>query len=208
MDVRGDYSSDCYALVERLLPPDLVTALLEQLWSDLGNGKVAMGFAERPSFLDKSAMELHGARHPPLAAFHWGLTPLASTLTGCELLPSYCLVRIYQQGDVLKVHSDRDECEHSMSLTLGTSDGASWPLEIGSEDAAGSPALAEDFGTEPFSSVVLRPGDAILYRGIARRHGRTTPNPNRWPAHLFLHWVDAAGPFAGLAFEQVKLEDA
>ena len=44
-------------------------------------------------------------------------------------------------------------------------------------------------------------GDAVAYRGVDHRHGRITPNPNAWSAHLFLHWVDPDGPFADQAFD-------
>lgn len=48
----------------------------------------------------------------------------------------------------------------------------------------------------------LAPGDAILYQGVAYRHGRTTPNPNAWSAHLFLHWVDLDSPYKDWAFDR------
>jgi hypothetical protein len=47
-----------------------------------------------------------------------------------------------------------------------------------------------------------------MYRGVNHRHGRIEPNPNRWSAHLFLHWVDANGPFADQAFDHVAFEAA
>ncbi|WP_156767779.1 hypothetical protein [Candidatus Viadribacter manganicus] len=37
----------------------------------------------------------------------------------------------------------------------------------------------------------MQPGDA----------GRVSLNPNRWPAHMFLHWVDRNGPHAAHAFD-------
>jgi len=52
----------------------------------------------------------------------------------------------------------------------------------------------------------MRAGDAVLYRGVNHRHGRIEPNPIRWSAHLFLHWVDANGPFADQAFDRVAIE--
>jgi hypothetical protein len=44
-------------------------------------------------------------------------------------------------------------------------------------------------------------GDAVAYRGVEHRHGRTTPNPNAWSAHLFLHWVVPDGPHADRVFD-------
>jgi hypothetical protein len=47
----------------------------------------------------------------------------------------------------------------------------------------------------------MKVGDAVLYQGVHHRHGRTTPNPNTWSAHLFLHWVDREGPYRDHAFD-------
>jgi hypothetical protein len=44
-------------------------------------------------------------------------------------------------------------------------------------------------------------GDAVLYQGVHHRHGRMTPNPNGWSAHLFMHWVDQDGPYRDQAFD-------
>jgi hypothetical protein len=51
----------------------------------------------------------------------------------------------------------------------------------------------------------MQVGDAVLYRGVQHRHGRITPNPNGWSAHLFLHWVERDGRYRDNAFDgQVK----
>src|SRR3546814_14272260 len=63
----------------------------------------------------------------------------------------------------------------------------------------------EDFGDEPFSAIEMKPGDAVLYRGIDLRHGRTQPNPNHWSAHLFLFWVERGGEFEQHAFDEQRL---
>src|SRR3546814_17774584 len=95
---------------------------------------------------------------------------------------------IYRKDDSCSVHSDRPSCEHSVSLTLAYSDDLPWPLEVGSVRVDGEGPCFEDFGDEPFSAIEMKPGDAVLYRGIDLRHGRTQPNPNHWSAHLFLFW--------------------
>ena len=100
------------------------------------------------------------------------------------------------------IYRDREACEHSMSLTLAYSDGKPWPLELGQVGVEGPQDLiAADFGSEPKSSLVMEVGDAVAYQGVDYRHGRTLPNPNRWSAHLFLHWVDPEGPHRSQAFD-------
>jgi hypothetical protein len=72
---------------------------------------------------------------------------------------------------------------------------------VGRERVEPSSRVEEDFGSEPFSSVRMEIGDAVLYQGVRHRHGRMKPNPNAWSAHLFLHWVDRNGPYKEHAFD-------
>jgi hypothetical protein len=127
---------------------------------------------------------------------------VAEQLSGKALLPSYSYFRIYREGDICRVHSDRYSCEHSMSLTLDYSDGVPWDLELERFDSEPSARTEETFGDTAPAALAMRPGDGVLYRGVQRRHGRTTPNPNGWSAHLFLHWVERGGPYADHAFDQ------
>ena len=135
-----------------------------------------------------------------------------SDLTGKKLLPTYCFFRVYQHGDVCTVHSDRPSCEHSLSMALGYADGIVWDFEVGREfrsyEINSGMRAADDFGVEAFSTVKLSPGDAILYKGVNHRHGRMSPNPNKWSAHLFLHWIDSEGPYSEWAFDKQPQPEA
>ncbi|HYJ82627.1 MAG TPA: hypothetical protein VEW26_07290 [Allosphingosinicella sp.] len=197
MEIVGNYATDGYAHLRGLIDPSMARTFLRSLARDLGRTVFPMtGKESRPGVLQRPALQVHGAQYPPMKFFQWGLTPLLSELVGRELLPTYDLFRIYRAGDVCRVHSDREACEHSVSLTLDYSDGKPWPLEIGKVPLPErQKRLSEDFEGEEHVSIGMEPGDAVLYRGIHRRHGRTEPNPNRWSAHLFLHWVERDGPF-------------
>ena len=203
MEVVGSYEEDGYAHIKGLIGPRVAKAFLHRLARDLGRTALPLrGEEARPDVLARPALNVFGADYAPMQFFLWGLTPLVGRLVGLELLPTYDYFRAYRSGDVCRVHSDREACEHSLSLTLGYGDGKAWDLEIGSRALPGpSGAITDDFGDEPYASVAMAPGDAVLYRGIHRRHGRTTPNPNRWSAHLFLHWVEADGPYRDQAFQ-------
>ena len=205
MQVKGDYHGKGYALIEGLIPPELAKVFLNRLKTDMERVRLPLShFATTSPILNQSAIEIAGVQYRPMIPFLWGLTPTMSQLTGKDLLPSYNYFRIYREGDVCKVHSDRESCEHSLSLTLGYSDGKGWDLALGKDriDEAGGP-VADDFEGKAFTSLPMRPGDAVLYQGVHYRHGRVTPNPNRWSAHMFLHWVDRDGPHAAQAFDAV-----
>jgi hypothetical protein len=99
------------------------------------------------------------------------------------------------------VHSDRPGSDVALSLTLGCSDGLPWGLSVGSLPVERQEPKSDDFGGEPSATVELIAGDALLYRGVERRHGRLEPNPNRWSAHLFLMWVRRGGAQEAEAFQ-------
>jgi hypothetical protein len=206
MEIVGSYERDGYAHLKGLVAPEVTRAFLSRLVKDLG--KTARPVAGTDEVLSRPALAIHGRDYPPMLFFLWGLTPLVSGLVGRELLPTYDYFRVYRSGDVCRVHSDREACEHSLSLTLDYSDGKVWDLEIGERNVVGPrQEVADDFGGEAHAAVGMAPGDAVLYRGVHRRHGRTAPNPNRWSAHLFLHWVARDGPCSDQAFDGRPADD-
>ena len=202
MKVVGNYLEDGYAHLQGLIPPEVAQAFLQGLKTDIGPGAIPLSrVTDHVNLLNRPAFEVYGHHYKPMLYFLWGLTPTMSEIVGRELLPTYDYFRIYREGDVCRVHSDRYSCEHSLSLTLDYSDGEPWPLEIGKERVEPSSRVEEDFGGEPYRSVEMAIGDALLYQGVHHRHGRMTPNPNGWSAHLFLHWVDREGPYRDQAFD-------
>ncbi len=203
MRIEGDYVRDGYALVRGLVPPDVCAAVLHRLKTDIERaGRRLEEMESESALLRQPTNELYGYHYPPLLMLLWGLTPAMEMLSERTLLPTYDFFRIYRKGDICRVHADRPSCEHSVSLTLAYSDDRPWSLEVGEEPVAPFTTQIENgFGDTPFSSLEMMPGDAVVYNGITRRHGRVTPNANRWSAHLFCHWVDADGPHAGHAFD-------
>ena len=204
MEVVGNYHQDGYALIRGLIAPEVGQALLKSLKRDMGEAPIPLSRAENKiNLLNRAAFEVAGQLYPPLMFFLWGLTPTISRIVGLDLLPTYDYLRVYREGDVCKVHSDRPSCEHSVSLTLDYSDGAAWDLELGKEHLpAPSAKVDETFGDQPYTALSMQVGDAVLYKGVNHRHGRTTPNPNAWSAHLFLHWVERDGQYADHAFDR------
>jgi hypothetical protein len=203
MEVRGDYSKNGYAHLEALIARPVANELLAQLKTSLDQSGVPLqGFMREATMLKRPALEIYGYQHKAMMAFLWGLTPTMCELTKRALLPTYSYFRVYQAGDVCWVHSDRFACEHSLSLTLAYSDAKPWSFEIGREPIKVVGAVETTFGDDAYAEVSMQPGDAVLYKGVHHRHGRVTPNPNRWSAHMFLHWVDAEGPWRDEAFDR------
>lgn len=198
------YGRDGYAHLRAFVPKQVCTAVLARLKVDLSRQGISMSSIEQEGPLLRSkAPELYGHHYPMFTSFLWGMTPAIEQLTGASLLPTYSYFRLYRQGDICRVHGDRPSCEHSLSLTLGYSDELAWPLEVSSRHVSEPYARVDDAFApdEPRKAIPMEVGDAVLYQGVHHHHGRTTPNPNKWSAHLFLHWVARDGPYADHAFD-------
>jgi hypothetical protein len=201
MKIGGEYHADGYARIEGLITPAVARELLSLVKASLDEVSLSANDHMRDApVLRRPTLAAYGPHYRALTGFHWGLTPTMAALTNCELVPTNSYFRVYQEGDVCLVHSDREACEHSLSLTLGYSDGKLWALDIAHRRLQGVEPTATDFGGEAYTPLSMNVGDAVLYQGVRYRHGRVIPNPNRWSAHLFLHWVDANGLYSGEAF--------
>ncbi|MEO6151963.1 MAG: hypothetical protein ABIT09_02520 [Croceibacterium sp.] len=203
---RDMYRSNGYVHVSGLVPPEAAMAFLAQLKFVLIRRELDMD-SLRPKVghrvLRRPASEIYSHDYPPLSALHWGLTPYMATVAGEDLLPTYGYFRLYREGDVCLVHGDRPACEHSLSLTLAYSENAPWDLEVAQTPRAADvmradPAFAAD---DPVVAISMAAGDGVMYRGIEHHHGRTSPNPNTWSAHVFCHWVARGGKHADQAFD-------
>jgi hypothetical protein len=159
-----------------------------------------------PGVLKRPALDVSSDAFPPMEFFLWALTPIIGGILGREVLPSYNYFRIYREGDVCLVHSDRPASQHGVSLTLDYSDGEIWDLQVGKKRTETLYPLAEDFGSDDFASIAMEVGDAVLYQASHYPHGRIRANPNDWSAHLFLFFVDRDGPYRDHAFDGEVME--
>ena len=73
-----------------------------------------------------------------------------------ELQPAYSYWRLYVQGSDLKNHVDRESCEISVTINLGQSEVAPWPIHLRTQGG--------------IHSVGLEPGDALIF-GMYTVHG-------------------------------------
>lgn len=113
--------------------------------------------------------------------------PKLEFYTGLQLYPTYSYARIYKQGDQLKPHRDRAACEISISLNLGQEPDEPWPLFLADNDYH-------------MFAAHLRPGDAVIYRGVELLHWRQ-PYTGKRMSQIFLHYVDRNGPNAHRKFD-------
>ena len=123
------------------------------------------------------------------------MRPIMKAKTGLELIPCYSYTRLYEKGNKLRRHKDRDSCEISTTLHLG---GDPWPIFL---DPSGADfVINEDKeihkpGAPKGVQVDLKVGDMLIYSGCDLEHWRK-PFQGSICSQVFLHYNHANGPFA------------
>lgn len=164
-----------YLLVKDLIDQELVKFLTHTLLRQ--HSLARRGDSQIPNCL---AIMDHEVMFETLQEKLW---PLIEEVTGLDLLPTYSYARLYSNGDILESHSDREECEISVTLQLGRSHHYSWPIYM----AGSRYDLAE--------------GQAVIYRGCDLEHWRHRCDgpPDYYSGQVFMHYVDANGLYASRA---------
>lgn len=100
--------------------------------------------------------------YPPYKQAHIGIRLKIEKLIGKKLYDTYYFDRFYYGGQKLNKHIDRDACEISVTLHIGTSlpkPAADWPVCVKTPDKRDM-------------CVTLNPGDGLLYKGCQALHWR------------------------------------
>jgi hypothetical protein len=113
--------------------------------------------------------------------FHQQLTETVSAIVGEPVKPSYCYFASYQSGAMLPRHTDRPQCEFSVTLLMDCSPEpdieSPWPLQL---DTPGG-----------ITTVYQAIGDGLVYLGRTLPHHRPIL-PDGWTStSVFFHYVRA-----------------
>jgi hypothetical protein len=162
-----------YAVVRGLLPPLLLGGLRRHFRRLVSSGSIRLG--------DAQSQRRYVAHNEAGACFiHQQLLRTMCTIASLAVKPSYVYAASYLRGAILPRHTDREQCQYSVSLCLDYSpepDGpTSWPLWL---DTVRGP-------TPVHQSL----GDALFYRGCILPHFRTQFTAGDFSTSLFLHYVD------------------
>lgn len=101
-----------------------------------------------------------------------------------ELYPTYSYGRIYVGQEDLSCHTDRESCEYTATINVA-SVGDPWPIAMKNKQGK----------TKKF---VLKPGDAVIYKGCEVSHWRDKAinTEGHINVQFMLHYVDKNGPFS------------
>tara|TARA_R100000734_G_C3318576_1_gene112909 strand:- start:2163 stop:2765 length:603 start_codon:yes stop_codon:yes gene_type:complete len=136
-------------------------------------------------------------------------TPVIEQNVGKKLWPTYSFLRVYGKGSDLKPHTDRDSCEYTVALCLG-SDPEDKPYDIflGEQDSS-SDYKHIDVDTKKLTAYkienkyAMKLNDALIFQGQDKEHWRETCTHDHFIT-VFLHYVDQEGDLADYKFDKRK----
>lgn len=169
------FGQEGYAPVAGLIHPFHIAALRRYYRRLVRTGEARLGDSQSPS-----RYVLHN--ESVARFFHERITPAVAAVVGQPIRPSYVYFASYIAGAVLSPHTDREQCEFSVTLCLDYSPepalATPWPLQL----ETGSKKV----------SVFQAIGDGLVYRGRRLSHYRDALPPGHASTSLFFHYVPAS----------------
>ena len=167
-----------YAPLANLIHPFHVAVLRRYYRYLIRSGAIRLGDGQSP--------RRYVAHNEPVARFfHHQICATLSAVARQPLQPSYVYFASYLSGAELKKHTDREQCEFSLTLCLDFSPEPAretpWPIRL---DAPS--------GT---TTVYQAIGDGLAYRGTRLPHYRDALGEGQTSTSIFFHYVRA--DFAG-----------
>ena len=113
--------------------------------------------------------------HPQYRRIHSLIRKKIEKEIGRDLYNTYYYDRYYFPGQALQNHADRDACEISVSIHISTNlpdDQKNWDIHIKTPDTYMDDKKTAVLVPGEQRSVVLNPGDGMVYKGCERPHWR------------------------------------
>jgi hypothetical protein len=167
-----------YAPLSDLIHPFHIAALRRYYRYLIRTGAIRLGDGQSP--------RRYVAYNEPVARFfHRDIAAPLSAVAGEALKPSYVYMASYLSGAELKKHTDREQCEFSVTLCVDFSPEPAletpWPIQL-------------DTPTGKLT-VYQALGDGLAYRGTRLPHYRGVLSEGQTSTSIFFHYV--AADFSG-----------
>jgi hypothetical protein len=168
----AQFEAKRYTPIAQLLHPFHISALRRYYRHLIRTGKIPLGDSQSP--------RRYWVQNDSVARFfHHQLTTTVSRVVEEPVKPSYVYFASYQSGAELEAHTDREQCEFSISLCIDYSPEpvreTPWPLQL--HTASGTNAVFQGIG------------DGLIYAGRELPHFRGPLPPGNTSTSLFFHYV-------------------
>jgi len=171
---RPDFREKGYAPPTSLIHPFHTAALRRYYRYLIRTRRIGLGDGQ-------SSLRYVAYNDPVARFFHRQLAVTLSAVAGEPLKPSYVYMASYLSGAELKKHTDREQCEFSITLCLDFSPEPDletpWPIRL--DTPSGSVTVHQALG------------DGLAYRGTKLPHYRDVLGEGKTSTSIFFHYVAA-----------------
>lgn len=188
------YQQDKYVVLRELLPFAQMTAMRR-----FYRQYVKQGFMP---FDDTQSKRFYQHNEPLARYFHQQLAQLMSIIIGEEVIPSYVYAASYINKADLTPHTDRAQCEFSISFQVDyqpepENQLSPWGLFLTPPDSLADNSLvynskefpAKSESEDKNTAVYLASGDGLIYKGRELIHYRYPLTEGHQSTSLFFHYV-------------------
>lgn len=153
--------------------------------------------------------------HPQYLLIHNEIRLKLEKVIGRKLYGTYYYDRYYFPGQDLKIHTDRDACEISVSVHISSNTKEPWKLWIKTPDEYTDEKKTEVKTKGEDRYCLLEPGDGMVYKGCERPHWReplpsnksvmdTEGEDDTYYHQIFFHYVLQDGQRAHCAWDRAR----
>ena len=144
--------------------------------------------------------------HPQYRLIHSGIRLKLEKELKRKLYNTYYYDRYYFPGQALARHVDRDACEISVTVNINTNLQEPWPIWIKTPNtyADKKKTIITKYGEN--HSVILKPGDGMIYKGCERPHWRD-PMPTEYRRTWYGKRIEKEGLYYHQIFFHYVLQD-
>lgn len=188
------YRRDKYVILHEIMPAAQMSAMRRYYRQYVSNGFMP--------FEDVQSKRFYQHSEPLAKIIHKNLARLMSLVVDEEIIPSYVYAASYIENSDLKPHTDRKQCEFSISFQVDflpetENHHSPWELFLWQPDFGGGGAI--HYGSDKFPAasaaedinprVCLASGDGLIYKGRELIHYRYPLSEGYQSTSLFFHYV-------------------
>ena len=182
--MKNKFDEDGYLRVENLLDEPTVKVISEYF-----ENKIKRGEWSPKEFVGPEDSSKFGYYADPLIEVMLArCLPVIEQEIGIFLDPTYSYARVYQGGEELKPHTDRESCEITATVNVAFT-GEPWPIWM-------------QYKNNDPVKCVLTSGDAIVYKGREVTHWRRVLPEGEVNVQFMLHYVEKNGAFADFKLDK------
>jgi len=185
------FKKNGYVVIRKVLTPQTIQLLKTEFYMLRKNDMISKGYPEDTKYISddgqvKNSFWWYGAYC--FESLMVVLQKRIEDIIGKELYPCYTYARIMHKGADMAKHKDRPSCQYSGTICIDQDPDNEYPIYI--ENYKGK-----------VTSVVLQPGDMIVYNGTELNHWREEYK-GKEHTQAFIHYVDKNGPYADYKFDK------